>query len=276
MFSKGFSICRSCSLAVLGVAPMAVGAMALAGLMAGAASASTIYFDNFSGSTAPGTLNGAAPTVTTGSATWTADSLWSEGGYINSGSSARLSAYLPFTPVAGHIYTLSAGLEVTKETNPSDTGTGDYWFALGFMTSASTTQPWDAGGASPWVLNGLYASSGVNGVVSTGPALFGGQGFGGLITSGANNYSIVLDTVASTWTYNVYLTNSAHTNLLIGSSSAAPFSSNPVITDVGIQDGLGAGNVSNFSLTVVPEPASLGLLAVGGLGLLLLKRRKTA
>jgi hypothetical protein len=244
--------------------------------MAGAASASTIYSDNFSGSSTPGTLNGAAPTVTTGSATWTADSLWSDSGYINSGSSARLSAYLPFTPVAGHIYTLSAGLEVTKETNPSDTVAGDYWFGLGFMTNASTTQGWDGGGASPWVLNGFYApSSGVNSLVSTGPGLSGGQGFGG-ITSGVNNYSIVLDTVASTWTYNVYLTNSAHTNLLIGSSSAAPFSSNPVITDVGIQDGLGAGNVSNFSLTVVPEPASLGLFAVGGLGLLLLNRRKTA
>ncbi|MGC9261623.1 MAG: PEP-CTERM sorting domain-containing protein, partial [Phycisphaerae bacterium] len=35
------------------------------------------------------------------------------------------------------------------------------------------------------------------------------------------------------------------------------------------------GYVDNFSVATVPEPAALGLMAVGAMGLLLLKRRKT-
>ena len=288
MFSNRSSVSRGSALAIAALA-----AVACIGL-AGTTTASTIiYQDTFTGSATAGTLNGATPnTVDTGGATWAAytgsPGGWSDSGYSNSGTSSRLSASLPFTPVAGQIYTLSLGINVLQNfTNPSFQGfnnAGNYWGALGFMLNQNTSVGWDSGGTSPWLLSGMYAPTGgpnngnnTNGAVWTGPGLVGGEGFGNPdITAGVNNYSIVLNTGSTLWTYQVYLTNSTYTNKLIGSSSVAPFSSNPTIVAVGFQNGMGAVQVSNFELTSspVPEPATLGLVAVGGLGLLMLKRRK--
>ena len=193
MFSNRSSITRSCSIAAATLA-----AVACFGL-AGTVSATVIYHETFTGSTNAGTLNGATPnTVDTGNATWAADSSWSDSGYSNSGTNARLSASLPFTPVVGQIYTLSEGLDVLKETDPNDKGAGDYWLALGFLSNQATSGGWDGNGqASPWVLNGLYSPTGgtggtnnTNGAVFTGPSLAGGQGFGNVdITAGVNNGS---------------------------------------------------------------------------------------
>ncbi len=228
-----------------------------------AASATTIYQDNFSGSSAAGTLNGAAPTIDNGpSATWTADSVWSDSGYADPASGAgRLNAYLLFTPSNGHIYDLSAGLNLPSEGNTVGYPDASYWVALGFITTPSTTLAYDTSGASPWTTNRYNAAGGA---AASGPGNGGYQAFTN--TTGVNTLSIVLNTTPSAWTYQVYETNSSVTNLLVASGT---FSSNPAISAVGFEDGLGNAQVSNFSLTEVPEPFSLGLLAAGGLGLLL-------
>ncbi len=281
MVSKGLSICRSCSLAVLGLAPMAVGAMALAGLMAGTASASTIYSDNFSGSATANSLNGTAPTVDNGpSSTWTVGSTSGYTGFAANGSSDAspngLIAYLQFTPVSGEIYTLSAGLDLV---NPLTTTNS--WMALGFMEGLNGNSRFDQPSSygSPWAL--IYQpspqSNGTTnvGTIWAGPGTVGGVNFTttpGNDGTGVQDMSIVLNTMSSAWTYQVYDNGYALSTVNSGTFPDG----NPTILGVGLDNTGVVGSFSNFSLTAVPEPASLGLFAVGGLGLLLLKRRKTA
>ena len=234
-----------------------------------AVSATTIYQDNFRGSKTAA-LNGTAPTIDNGPSgtTWTADSSWSDSGYSTNGN--RVSAYLPFTPSNGHIYDLSAGLNLVGEGINSGSPDANYWVALGFLTALSTNTGWDSSGASPWVMSRYNAS---------GAAALSGPGFNGVTwlsdTTGVNTWSIVLDTMSSAWTYKVYETNSAATDSLVASGA---FSSNPAISAVGIQNGYGDAQVSDFSLTdqPVPEPATLGLFGLGGLALLLASRKRKA
>jgi hypothetical protein len=252
MFSNRSSVSHGCS-----IAAAALATMALVGL-AGTASAGIIYQDGFTGSN--GTpLNGAAPTIDNGpSSTWTAASAWTDSGYINYSSGGREAAYLSFTPAAGYIYTLSAGLDILGM-NAADQNHGDYWMGLGYLTSQSTTDAWDNGGAQPWVMTsyeGNFASV-------QGPGMANQQNAYIQTTSGANTMSLVLNTGSPTWSYDWYVTNSLLNDQLAASGT---FNTNPAITAVGFEmDGQGIDRVSNFSLTgiTVPEPTTLGLFAVG-------------
>jgi hypothetical protein len=279
MGSKGFSICRGCSLAVLGLAPIALGTLGLGGLMAGAASASTvIYQDSFSGSsTTP--LNGAAPTTDNGSSpTWIAGVTTGYAGFADNGTATTstgngIIAYLDFTPSSGQVYTLSVGMQTTA---------ANAWLALGFMTNPITNnrfdQPDSGGGpgATPWTLVHAPPSSGTYiGSLFTGPAAtVYGQNFSPPTGSSATEIqklSIVLNTGSSAWTYQVFDNGTAV-------SPVEGFSSNPAITAVGLNTIATSGQFSNFELSFspVPEPATLGLMVGGVSGLLLLtKRRRT-
>ena len=270
MLSNRSSVSRGYSSAVAALATAAcIG-------LASTASAGTIYQDSFTGSATPGTLNGAAPTVGPVGATWTANSSssygWADNGIETSPSNAptsRQNAYLPFTPSSGQIYTLSAGIAVTAKLDSSSDS--NHWVALGFITNPTTGTGYDVSGASPWVLS---AYNGASGAVFTGPGTAGGTGFAN--TAGVNDYSIVLNTGSSAWTYQVYQTNSSVTNLLL---TPTPITvATEAISAVGIEQGFGNVQVSNFSLTSspapVPEPATLGLFAIGGAGLLLAARKR--
>ena len=257
MCTKGLSSSRDCSLAAAALA-----AAALAGL-AGAASASVVYQDNFNRT---GSLNASTPSPTdTAGATWTAGTsittTAASGGYASLTSTSSM-AYLPFTPVSGNIYTLTASLDPTS-------GNTTNWLALGFFPqSASSVGSAPDAAASVMVLerdnresqvfNGDGAS--VNGPTSP--------------NSGYTTWSITLNTTQSNWTTSFSEVGvSGETNFqtfTYGGSNGA----NPTINTVGFGTNSLAGTVQNFTLVAVPEPATLGLVAVGGLGLLLLKRRK--
>ena len=260
MFSNRSSVSRGSSLAAAALAVTAFVALA------GTASASIIYQDNFSGlATTP--LDGAAPTVDHGTSTvWTAGGTngpgngagagvgWQDNGSTSfSGNSG--GAYLSFTPSSGNIYTLTAKLDPTA---------GNY-LALGFVKSPNTTNPVNGSGGYGWALVG----PGGGGQVFTGPDTSNSNG-GFTGTSGVNTVSIVLNTQASAWTYQVF------DNAVAAEASPTAFATNPTITAVELGNSDSTGQFSGFELSSasVPEPAPLGLVTIGALGLLLLKRRR--
>jgi len=223
------------------------------------ADAAVIYSESFGGIDA-NPLNATPPDIRPGSETWVASTLWSETGKKT--SSGNANAFLPFSPVAGKVYTLKASL------NP-DVGGGTEWLALGFAQSNDTAVDfWQSpNDASPWVL--FRENDAAANVIVT----FTGTG----VTGGSNHdlapdkvgpveFTIELDTTAASWTAEWYEDgNSLRTHT---------FGTNPTITHVGF-GGLTTvtGSVSDFSLEVVPEPSTFALSALGLLGLLAWGRR---
>ena len=286
MFSNRSTIYRGCSLAAATLA-----AVACIGLAGTAWASTVIYQDNFSGSSST-PLNGAAPKTDNGSSTtWTATTNGTNSSFYDNGSASETSAtgalgYLNFTPASGNVYTLSATLSLP--TSSADTTSGETnwnWFAVGYASSVDTSSGATFNsGSSPnpyaWVevyapVDNLgFAGEGFEGPNSSTPAQAFSTPSGQSDT--AQQISIVLDTGPATWTYQFFDDSTAV-------SSVESFSSNPAITAVGLclqgspnWSSPVTGNVSNFSLTSspVPEPATLGLMVLGGMGLLLLKRRK--
>ena len=288
MFIKGLSSSRGCPLAAAALA-----AAAFAGL-AGTASASmvaasTVYSENFGGS-ATGPLVGTAPTVDHGtSPTWISqysssatNTDWLANGTITgslngtgAGATGALEvAALNLTPVSGHIYTLSANLLPTGYIAGDNAHDG--FVAVGFTSASGGVTPFFAG-EGPWMLSeftgsqsapantvqGFFGTGTNNGTtVSPNPAALG------------DTSMVVLNTTQSQWVGTEYYNNSLVASFTYGSGTNP---ANPTgITQVAIGVNGMSGSVTNFSLTdqAVPEPATLGLVAVGSLGLLLLKRRK--
>lgn len=240
---------------------------AFAGL-AGTAAASTVYSDNFGGTTlssSPGSLNGAA---SGGSTTWTSDSSagWAANGTITTSSTsyASYAANLPFTPSSNEIYTLTETVDPTNYNTAFTNGNYTPWIGIAFNTTApTTTAETPLNGATALMLDyyGIpYVSTITNGaVVNAYPSNGGTQ---------PQTLQIVLNTSGAAWTLNYY---DGATNV-----NTYTYTTNPTITAVSFGDSNAVGSVSNFSLTAtpVPAPATLGLVAIGGMALLLLKRRR--
>lgn len=231
-------------------------------LAACASAQTTLFFDDFSGSSATD-LNGTAPDIRPGSETWTSGTgagVWKADGSIASGGSTN--AFLPFTPTSGYIYTLSL------DANPT-AGTSTNWFALGFSQFASLSDGFQTSSKpAPWLL--LRDKRSISDSIQTflGPNTTSGtNAFAG---TGAINLKIVLDTTGSDW---------AVTWLRDGVTiRTASFSGgNPTINYVGIGAFSGiSGVVDNFTLTTsaIPEPATYALGMAVAAGCVMRLRRK--
>ena len=269
MFPKSFLNSHGSSLAAK--AAIAVAAVAALGLLASTASASTIYSDSFPGSSSV-TLNGTTPATDATGATWTADTAWSASGSVDeSTTSGAWNAYLPFTPASGQIYTLSEGINATANAP----GATNSWIGLAFLASGALGVPLYANSsgsgtnAAPLVID-YVPNSGVQIATFTLPGLNGANGYA-YSGTGVQNLKMVLNTGGTNWTVSFSDNGTA-----FGQVYTYANGSNPTIADVGFGTSNASGQVSNFSLTSspVPEPATLGLFAIGGAGLLLAARKR--
>ncbi|MDA8376380.1 MAG: PEP-CTERM sorting domain-containing protein [Planctomycetia bacterium] len=254
----------------------ACGGSALLALSCGSvASAAVIYTDPLTGYASGTNLNGLTPGPVGNTNKWLAPTSSNE--WLSVGTSGvnanggNANAILAFTPVAGNIYTLQATVAVAGNTSN--------WGALGFLTSDTNTTATTTffGSSSSWML-----ARGANGGEDQ---TFVGPGTGGLtnVTTVGTNDSVTMtltltDNGTSPWTIGYKYTDLGNSS---NDSTYSPvaYSSNPTnIAAVGFGESAANVTVTNFSLTSnpIPEPATLGLVAVGALGLLLLKRRKAS
>lgn len=231
-------------------------AVLIGGLIpAGAVRGAIIYADNFDGQ-AGVDLHGLAPDTRTGaggssaSATWAAQSSYDADGLVASAS--RGMALLPFTPLAGYVYTASADVNTTV---------GD-WMAFGFAQNAPISSSFNEGdpNAYAWMLLRSIRGTG-RGQRFLGPVT-SGQGTNFDTPSGVANLKIVLDTTNTNWTAAWYINDA-----LV--SGPAAYTTNPTIGYVGFARTSGAGGtIDNFILDAVPEPATVSLFGLASLALL--------
>jgi hypothetical protein len=244
---------------------LSAGAILLASAAMAQATPVTIYQDKFPGSAA-NVLTGTSPATDTTGSVWTfngnAGDDWAADGLAPTSTGGNYSysiEYLPTTLATGQIYTLSATLTPT-------TGATGNWLGLGFFNSSAL---FNASTTGPWML-----------LTDTGQTqAFGGPGVGNqdskATTTGntlGETATVILNTSGAAWTYQ-WLYNG------VALDTPQTYGTNPIAaTGVGIISYQSMqGQVGSFQLTdsSVPEPATLGLMAAAGLGLMLLKRRQS-
>jgi hypothetical protein len=233
------------------------------------------------GGTAAATWNAAlsstnAPTITatTADASWTATG----GTYTGtgttsatigvsgaSGADANLiaNADLPFSPQSGFVYDLHAAIEV------SSAGASGNWLGLAYATTGLNTHSVSGASSAPSNDNpfGLLITKGSNVVQDFGGVGTANGSTGGTATAGQfNNFDVILDTTGAAWKMSWLINGSP--------AGSYTYTSNPSIGLVLVGANKLNGAVSDFSLTATPEPASLGLLSAGAVGLLARRRRR--
>ncbi len=233
-------------------------------LASGSLQAATIYSETFSdGSVAtPTDLNGSTPDVTIGVNTWSA-SEWQENGSTttiatSTSTTNEDSAFLAFTPTAGNIYTLSATMSVP--TGGATTG----WVGLGFAETNTTTGSFFSNNAAPWIL--YRPDTNVDSFLGVGATNSADEGN----WSVSATFSLVLNTEAAAWTAEWFID---------GGSVRGPvaYGTNPTIGYVGFgRENGNKSSIDNFSLSdnsVITEPSTTALIGLGGLALILRRRK---
>ena len=239
-------------------------AVGLTALAATVARAQTIYQDSFGRGSggSPAALSGSSPDQETGLAGGSASATWLASNWTTDGTKANLSApgnsqaFLPFVPQAGNFYSLTTTLNTANSS-------GSWWLSLGFSATSSTS------GGQFHELNTVYAWMLERGsTASLQDQIFAGPGVAGVANvstvTGPASFNVVLNTTASPWTASFAINGATVGSTLNLPAAAQTGGSNPIqfvgFGSGGSNPGGGTGSVSNFSLILVPEPASLGAL----------------
>lgn len=237
-------------------------------IVAPAHAATTIYQDNFTGLSTVD-LGGQAPTVRPGTEVWQAlaGSIDTTGGPFRANGAALAEVggvYLPFTPTVGKIYTLSASID-------RDATTPINWITVGFKVDL-TGSSFTGGGMGTVLIRGDgYTPNGnsEDGNTFNGLATDGPNGAFNFDNDGVNVIDIVFNTQnanSALWTMEYFIGGTS-----VAGPGVAGTGNYENIKHVGFSQNNTPGTISNFSLTVIPEPSAALL---GGLGSLLLLRRR--
>lgn len=226
-----------------------------------AMAATLIYQDDFSGS---GTTNlsGLAPDTATGllggsaGATWLASSIFKADGTSSITTASAGSAYLPFSPVSGYVYTISIDIGVP-------TFTADHWAGISLVNGTPNT------GVAFHSLTETYATIGRRNPAYTSNDLLRWQGpkNGGTnlhiseSAAGAWRLSIILDTQnASDWKFQWLMQADGGVEHLSGVYDLGTESINHIMIS---HSNISSFTYDNFSVTAVPEVGSSALTAAG-------------
>jgi hypothetical protein len=235
--------------------------MVLAGMLAaGAVNASVItnFYDDFSGSSAAA-LNGTGPDIRPGTETWTASSVLPAAiradGSFGYNTNAIRSAYLPVQIEANKKYTLTAILNISNADSNTDSA------GIGFLNVANTGNYALSTNAALIVRRNGQAQA-----ISTG---------GSVATSITTPYNlsnpvdlkIVLDTTPTVWTAEYFINGSSVATKTLSSS----FSAGLNYINLG-KSTTTEGSFDEFKLTVIPEPATLGIFVLGSASLMFLRK----
>ena len=239
----------------------------------------TIFQETFSPS-ATGAMTGMSPTTDSTGATWQfAGGTGND--WLANGDAPAIPAtgwedfsveYLPYTLSAGNTYTLTV-----SGFNPVADSSSNSWLAIGFFNSTCNTLFGNTSGG-PWMLlrqNGYVQGFG-------GPSAYyqlssnsdnSGNGAGSYSVGGTA--TIVLNTngpASSDWTANFSYNDVNLGSITYNNSKYPSFS---LTSGVGfLYYSTPGASVSSLSLTATPEPATIGLMAMGGLGLLMIGRKR--
>jgi hypothetical protein len=261
---------------------IAIAALALAAPLE--LTAAQIYLDNFDGAAAAD-LNGTTPDV--GANNWAAHTAFDANGLVTPVSGGS-SAVLPFTPVAGNVYTLTTSLRgVTGNTN---------WFGAGFVESVPANPQLSGNGnrfidgatvGKAWMLfrgatTVAAPHQSLRGDAALGTFAAGTVPWAGGFTAGGDiDLQIVLNAAGGpgTWKAQFFAKRPADAGYTDVGGGALALNAED-IGGVGIaysNTGI-LGSVVHFSLesTPVPEPASVGMIGSGfaAVGLFVYRRRQ--
>ena len=200
-----------------------------------------IYQETFSGSSSE-YLHGQTPDITTNGNTWTSrtdDNPWMADGSTAGSLDQNCNALLPFSPAAGHVYTLAMNMNPTS---------GYRWFELGFSQNLNPnynfTSSYTQGIAWFYLRRSRTDSAaeagGTFSVGTAGQVTFNGSGS----LAGMVFVKIVLDTTKENWSVEWFVNDV--------SIRSYTYASNPSINYVGFtrtRDST-AGTVDNFQLVM--------------------------